>query len=400
MNTLLAQAQDAPIADWVDPQELLRDPYPTYRRLREESPVAYVPQLGRYFVTTFQEAFDIEMDQATFSSHEAAERSTMIRTFGRPMLRMDDPEHKAERNAIGPAMRPVAIKKYWRAIFEKNADIYLRRLREAGSGTDLFRVFAVPYAADNLTAIIGLRNIEAAQMMDWSHTFIAGISNVADDPAVWRETERVCAEVDDAISEAISRLSAAPDASMVSTMLQAGLPEDRLRANIRLTISGGMNEPSHVISSAVWALTSFPEQRARVLEDPSLWKHVFEETARFISPVGMYPRRVTTDTVVGGVRIPAGSTVAVVGASANRDERKFNSPDEFDLGRESSTHLAFGNGTHICAGNWIARSMVGDFALPLLYENFPGLRVIEPESTDFHGWVFRGTRSLPVEWDN
>ena len=185
---------------------------------------------------------------------------------------------------------------------------------------------------------------------------------------------------------------------MVSTMLQAGLPEDRLRANIRLTISGGMNEPSHVISSAVWALTSFPEQRARVLEDPSLWKHVFEETARFISPVGMYPRRVTTDTVVGGVRIPAGSTVAVVGA--NRDERKFTAPDAFDLGRESSTHLAFGNGTHICAGNWIARSMVGDYALPLLYENFPGLRVIEPESTDFHGWVFRGTRSLPVEWDN
>lgn len=399
MESLVQAPTTAPIADWVDPQEMLRDPYPTYRRLRAESPVAYVPKLDRYFVTTFQDAFDVEMDQETFSSHEAGEKSPMVRALGRPMLRLDDPEHKVERNAISPAMRPVAIKRFWRGIFEQNAAKYLGQLRDAGPGSDLFTLFAVPYAADNLSAIIGLRDIPATQMMDWSHTFIAGISNVTNDPAVWRETDRVSAEIDEAIDEAIVRLSKEPDASMISAMLKSGLSDERLRPNIKLTISGGMNEPSHVISSAVWSLSQFPEQRARVLADDGLWKHVFEETARFMSPVGMMPRTATKDTVVGGVRIPAGARIAVSAASANHDERKFESPDEFKIDRDDTAHIAFGNGTHVCAGNWIARSMVGDHALPLLYKELPGLRVIDPEHTDFYGWVFRGPRALPVEWD-
>lgn len=399
MVTAPANALEAPVVDWVDPQELLADPYPTYERLRNEAPVAYVPNLGRYFVTTFQDCFDVEMNAETFSSHEAAERSTMIRTMGRPMIRLDGEQHKTERKAAGHALRPIVLKKHWNAIFQANAEKYLADVVAAGPGADFFNLFAVPYAADNLSAVIGFRDVPAAQMMDWSHTFIAGISNVTQDPAVWAETERVCLEIDDAIDEAINRLEHEPDASMISAMLGMGLDEERLRANIRLTISGGMNEPSHILSSAVWCLSEFPQQRERVLSGESSWRDVFEETARFHSPVGMYPRRTTKDAVIGGVAIPAGSTVAVVGASANRDDEKFSAANQFDLTRESAAHLAFGNGAHICLGNWVARAMVGDIALPYLYENLPGLRVIDTAATDFRGWVFRGTRSLYVEWD-
>ncbi|HKU31382.1 MAG TPA: cytochrome P450 [Arthrobacter sp.] len=386
----------APVAEWVEAGQLLRDPYSTYARLRREAPIAFVPHMNRYFVTTFRECFDVEMDQATFSSRENADHSTMIRSMGRPLLRKDDPAHKDERNAMAPALRPVAIKKHWNAVFRANAEKYIRRLRDAGSEADLCRDFAVPYAADNPGSVIGLHNIAAEQMMHWSHTLIAGTANVTDDPAVWVETDSVRAQIDEAIDRALARISGGPEPSMISAMLSAGLDEESLRANVRLTISGGMNEPSHVISSAVWALSAFPDQRELVLAGRRTWRDVFEETARFQSPVGMYPRRATRETILNGVLIPEDATLALIVASANRDEARFDRPEVFDLNRDSTSHLAFGNGTHICAGNWVARAMVGEIALPALYSAFPGLTAVEPDKTDFHGWVFRGIRSLPV----
>lgn len=394
-------AIDAPIVDWIDPDALLADPYPTYARLRREAPVAYAPALRRYLVTTFRDCFDVEMDQQTFSSHEDARRSTMIRSMGRPMLRKDDPDHKRDRNAFGAALRPRTVKNRWADVFSRIAARYIERLRKEGPGVDLFHHFAVPYAADNLSALIGFRGVDAYTMMDWSHTLIAGIGNIRDDAAVWAQTARVSAEIDGAIDEAIAALRDQPDDSIISSILRAPQPisEEDLRANVRLTISGGMNEPSHVISSALWCLASYPEQRDRVLAGERTWAQVFDETARLQSPVGMYPRTVTQDTVLHGVAIPAGATVAVIVASANRDEAHFPSPDAFDLDREKVTNLAFGNGTHICAGNWVARAMVGDIALPLLHDALPELRVIAPEDVNFRGWVFRGTTHLPVTWD-
>lgn len=391
---------DAPVVDWIDPAVLRIDPYPSYARLRREAPVAYAPVLGRYLVTTFRDCFDVEMNQETFSSHESADRSTMIRSLGRPMLRKDDPEHKVDRTAFGSALRPRTIKNHWNRIFAVNAARHIEGLRNAGPGVDLFHRFAVPYAADNLSALIGFQGVDAYQMMDWSHTLIAGISNIQDDPAVWEETARVTAEIDIAIDEAVARLKHASDDSIISSILRAPHPisDEALRTNIRLTISGGMNEPSHVISSALWSLSAFPDQRASVQAGQCNWGDVFEETARFQSPVGMYPRTVTRDTTLNGVSIPAGSTVAVIVASANRDEQRFESPDTFNLTRDRVTNLAFGNGTHICAGNWVARAMVSDVALPMLHEALPGLAVIDPDKVPFRGWVFRGTTELPVSW--
>lgn len=390
----------APTVEWIDPEAMLVDPYPTYERLRREAPVAYAPVYRRYLVTTFRDCFDIEMDQETFSAHEDAERSTMIRSMGRPMLRKDDPEHKTDRNVLAPSLRPRAIKNTWNEVFARNAARYIQRLREEGPGADLFHHFAVPYAADNLSALIGFRGVDANTMADWSHTLIAGIGNVRDDERVWEQTERVTAEIDVAINEAIAVLRAEPDSSIISSILRAPHPisDEDLRANVRLTISGGMNEPSHVISSAIWSLTTHPEQRALVDSGERTWGDVFEETARFQSPVGMYPRSVTRDTDLRGVAIPAGSTVAVLVASANRDEEQFTSPDSFDLSREKTTNLAFGNGTHICVGNWAARAMVGEIALPMLHEALPGLTVVDPETVPFRGWVFRGSTELPVTW--
>ena len=351
-------------------------------------------------MTTFDDCFSIEMDQETFSAHEPAERSTMVRAMGRSMLRKDDPEHKPERMTLSRAIRPVAIKSTWHEVFERNADLHLERLRQLGPGADLFREYAVPFAADNLTAVLGLKGVSADTMMDWSHTLIAGIGNVVDDSDIWAQTARVNAEIEASIVESAAVLREKPDDSILSSFLHAPheIPDEVVRANVKLAISGGVNEPSHVISSAVWELLTHPEQLAAVAQSEREWSDVFEETARHQSPVGMYPRFVTRDTEVGGVPIPKGSSIGVVVASANRDERIFQRPEEFDLFRERVTNLSFGNGTHICAGNWLARDMVGAVALPRLFAEFPTLRLADPDAVEFRGWVFRGTTALPVEW--
>lgn len=389
----------APVADWVSIDELLMDPYPTYARLRRESPVAYVPRIDRYLITTFRECFEAELDQDTFSAFENAERSPMIRAMGRPMLRKDDPQHKVERNAMSPALRPVAVKKHWAEIFRRNATKHMAVVRDLGQSADLVEHFTVPYAADNLSTVLGFDDVGHADMKNWSHTLIRGGANVTDDPAVWAETAQVCEQIDAAVERVLSKPFDPDNPSMISSMRRAGLPEDILRANVRLTISGGMNEPSHVIASAVWALSAYPEQRELVLSGRRSFKDAFEETARFHSPIGMYPRRTTRDVEVAGVTIPEGATASIVVGSANRDDAQFDRPDVFDLNRESVSHLAFGNGTHICAGNWVARAMIGEIALPALYEEFPGLTVEDPQSTTFRGWVFRGATALPVVWD-
>lgn len=389
------------VADWVDPTELYRDPYPIYERLRAESPVAWVPSLNRYLVTTFDECFHIELDQELFSAFEPEETSTMVRSMGRSMLRKDDPEHKRDRDASARPLRPVTIKKIWLEQFEQTADRHIARLKELGTSADLATDFAVPFAADNLALVMGLHGVAHTDLGRWSHALIAGTGNVLDDPVLWENTRKACAEIDTAIDENIIRVTHEPDASMLSAMINAEdpIPDEAIRANIRLTISGGMNEPSHVISSAVWALLSNPEQLEDVKSGKWNWLDVFEETTRWQSPVGMYPRYVTRDTEIAGVPVPAGATLGIVVASANRDTRRFQSADSFDLSRDRVTNLAFGNGVHICAGNWVARAQIASVALPKLFAELPNLRLSDPEKVNYQGWVFRGATSVPIEWD-
>ena len=159
-----------------------------------------------------------------------------------------------------------------------------------------------------------------------------------------------------------------------------------------------MNEPQHRVTNIVWALSRHPEQRDRVLDDASLWPAVFDETVRWLSPIGMYPRETTRQVVLEGVELPAGATLGVVVAAANRDPAAFERPAEFDIARPKQPHLGFGSGVHLCAGHWAARISVGEIAVPLLYSRLAGLRTDVRRAEEWFGWVFRGLTSLPVTW--
>lgn len=387
------------VADWVDLKELETDPYPTYARIRSEGPVMWVPKLQRHFITSHPAAVRVEDDPDTFTAWEPEGNSTMLRTMrGRPMNRKDDPEHNVDRQAVVPHLKPRAIKQLWTQVFEETSDAFLDDLIDAGPDANFMTTFAGPYAADNLRRILGFANITHHDMKRWSRDLVDGIGNVTDDPDVWARTERTNDEIEAAVEELVPRLTAEPDGSMLSGLIEMGFPTDSLLANVKLTISGGMNEPQNVVAAAVWALLTHPEQRALVADGSVTFQSVFDEAVRWETPIGMFPRTVTRDTEFYGAELREGDKVSVLTGAANHDPDVFERPEQFDLTRPKMPHFSFGGGTHMCAGMWVAKAMVGSVALPKIFRRFEGLALSTAREPQIRGWVFRGLDDLPLTW--
>ena len=164
-----------------------------------------------------------------------------------------------------------------------------------------------------------------------------------------------------------------PDHSLLGVMIHGGMPEENVRHNIKLTISGGQNEPRKAIAGCIWALLTHPDQFARVREGKVTWLQVFEEFARWISPIGMSPRRIAKAASVNGVDFAPDDRVFLMFGSANRDEAHFANADQFDLTRDTAKSIAFGAGPHFCAGAAASRAMIADVALPSVFARLKGL---------------------------
>lgn len=385
----------APVLD-VSLDDLVADPYPTYRVLREHHPVAWVPEADRYLVTRHDDIVGVERDPKVFSSAETP--SNLTRVMGETLLRKDGEAHRRERVAAERPLRPRIVTQHWQPVFRRNAEELIDRFADRGAA-DLAAEFAGPLAARNLGALLGLPAVAPADLQAWSQALIDGSGNYGDDPAVWARSERAVAGIDAAVADAVGFLREHPDESIISSMLHADDPlsYEQILANVKVVIGGGLNEPRDAIGIAAYALLTHPEQRAAVEADPALWKRVFEEAVRWVSPIGMYPRQVTEPVVLAGVPLEPGDRLGVVVASGNRDERVFSAPDEFDIRRPETGHIAFGGGPHFCLGTWAARLSVGQIAVPLLFSRLSGLRLADP--VRFRGWVFRGPLELPVVWD-
>jgi len=389
----------APVADWVTIDDLYRDPFPIYDRLRAEGGVHWVPAVGRYLITSYDAVHTTEFDQETFSANE--EGSLQIRAMGHSMLRRDDPEHYPERKAWQPVLRPGVVKRTWTAVFERNANRYLDELVEKGPGADLIWDFAAPYAAENLREILGFHNATQQDLQRWSQTMISATGNYADDPDVWADGKRSFDEVDIALDEMLRWHAANPDHSLISTLLRIPdyqMPIEKIRANIKMTIGGGLNEPRDALGVAAWALLEHPEQRRAVEQDPSLWPTVFDEAIRWIAPIGLYSRQVTKDTVLAGRQLPAGAKLGICILSANRDENVWADAAAFDLRREVKPHLSFSKGVHVCLGAWVAKAEVATVGLPTLFSRLRGLELIPQRPAEIGGWVFRGMLNMPITW--
>jgi cytochrome P450 len=318
--------------------------------------------------------------------------------MGHNMMRKDGDAHMSERTAMFPSVSPRTVRDTWSRQFQAHADRILDELAPAGRA-DLCKAFALPLSAECLKDITGLTNMRYQDMDAWSQAMIDGIANYTGDKEIEARCHAATAGIDAAIDDMVPVVTKRPNTSILSVLLAAGQPIASVRANIKLAISGGQNEPRDAISGTIWALLTHPDQLALVAEGKARWIDVFEEYARWIAPIGMSPRRVAKPWSYGGVDFEPEDRVFFMFGSANRDEACFTNPDIFSIMRDTAKSIAFGAGPHYCAGAFASRAMVADVALPSIFKQLKGLRLDESQPVRIGGWAFRGLLNLPVMWD-
>ena len=310
--------------------------------------------------------------------------------MGENMMRKDGAAHSLERKAIFPTVSPKTVRDHWRAQFEVAAAAILDELAPMGSG-DLFKAYATRLSGEALRVITGL-DLSWQEMDRVSQAMIDGIANYEGDAGAEAACHAATARIDEAISAAVP---CADGVSLLASMKSAGLPEVQIRANIKLAISGGQNEPRDVIAGMIWALLSHPAQLEMVLAGTVSWPQAMAEYVRWLAPIGMSPRRIAAPTTLGEVGFEAGEDVFLMFNSANHDEKYFANPEVFDITRDASKHIAFGAGPHFCAGAWAAKALVAEVALPRLFARLsPRLN----GKVQVGGWAFRGVLNLPCNW--
>jgi cytochrome P450 len=380
----------------IDIKAFWMDPYPALATMRASAPIAFVRQLNSTIFTRRDDIFVCEKNVAVFSSHQPT--GLMNTLMGHNMMRKDGDAHTAERHAIFPAISPRTVKDVWRVQFQAHTDRILAEIAPV-SHADVCKDLALPISAECLKSLTGLTTMRFQDMDAWSQAMIDGIANYTGDLAVAARCNAATAGIDRCIDDRVPVLRAQPDHSLLSVMLQSGMPMDSIRANIKLAISGGQNEPRDAISGCVWALLTHPGQLAAVRSGSRRWMQVFEEYARWIAPIGMSPRRVAERHTYKGVTFEPEDRVFFMFGSANRDEAHFDRADQFEIARDTSKSIAFGAGPHYCAGAFAARAMVADVALPGIFEALPNLRIDQTQPLPrMGGWAFRGLLNLPVRW--
>lgn len=385
---------NAPVFD-IDLQAFWQDPYPALKRMRADAPIAYVPQLDATLFTRRDDIFENEKLVDVFSSDQPNGLMTVL--MGQNMMRKDGDAHRDERRVIFPTISPKTIKNVWLEQFQAATETVLKDVAPA-SMADMVGDIAMRISGEALKSITGLTSMTWQEMDRVSQGMIDGCSNYAGDPVVEARCHDCTGSIDRHIDEMIPLLEAAPNHSLLSVQMQASMADDAMRANIKLAISGGQNEPRDAIAGVVWALLTHPEHLQKVLDGKATWLQAFEEYARWMSPIGMSPRRVTQSYSTQGVTFEPEDRVFFMFGSGNRDETKFERPDVFDISQNVGPSIAFGAGPHFCAGAWVARSLIADVALPMIFARLPGLRL--DGETPFGGWAFRGPLSMPVVWQN
>jgi cytochrome P450 len=380
----------------IDVAEFWNDPYPVFTALREKAPIVFVPQLGSTLLCSRDDICASEKRIDVFSSDQP--EGLMTRLMGHNMMRKDGDAHMAERNVYFPVVSPKVVRSYWIGQFQQHADRIVDALPSSGQ-VDFVQDVALPLSAECLKSITGLTNVRYQDMDAWSQAMIDGVANYIGDPAVEARCHAATAGIDAAIDDMVPRLVRQPSHSLLGVMLASGMPLESVRANVKLTISGGQNEPRKAIAGSVWALLTHPDQLELARTGLVPWLQVFEEYVRWISPIGMSPRRIARSWTIRDVGFEIDDRVFLMFGSANRDEKYFTNADRFDIRRDTSKSIAFGAGPHFCAGAWASRAMVADVALPTVFSRLRNVRMVEDEPVRIGGWAFRGLLNLPLAWD-
>src|SRR3990172_3058563 len=253
------------IGERITLEELERDPYPTYARLRDEEPVSWVPAVQLWLVTRYDDVRSVCLSPDMFTA--ATDPSTLNRTMGVNMLGSEGPDQRRVRRVVEPPFRPRDVEERTQGMIPKLAHELIDGFESRG-GCDLFREYADPMSVRSLRFMLGLDDVPWEDLLRWNEGLMPGLANFEGDPDKQAPADEANAALGEVIERVLDRLQEEPDGSVLSWMLHHGgedaMSRAEIVANTKLMLSGGLQEPRDLIALTVLALCSNPEQLEEV----------------------------------------------------------------------------------------------------------------------------------------
>ncbi|NQV58629.1 MAG: cytochrome P450 [Alphaproteobacteria bacterium] len=396
-----------PVDDWATDYDLfdegyIKDPVPVWDDLRERCPVAHTERWGGSWMPIRYEDMQALVRMVPQLSsrdplvvntpREEQDFDPVISEYGNsaPPISSDPPNHIPERRVILPMFTPKAVEQY-RPYTEQLCHDLIDGFIAKGS-CDAALDYAVHIPAKTIAHVIGVDLDRTDEFVGW----VRGLLEEGTTDAAKRNKYRSI--IRKFFAELVVARKAEPKDDLISHMLTQEINGQPIARNTvigmcNLLLVAGIDTTWSSIGSALWHFSTHTDDRRRLASEPELFPSAIEEMLRFYAPV-MMARRVTEETQLGDVTFMPGDKVLLNFPAANRDPEIFEDADKVVLDRAKNRHIAFGIGSHRCAGSNLAR-MEMDAALRIWFERIPEFELSNPEAVTWAGGQVRGPRHLP-----
>lgn len=380
------------------------DPYPYYRRLRDQAPLYRNDDLGFWALsrhhdvlagfrnsTTLSNKFGVSLDPASRGPHAAKTMS---------FLAMDDPAHLRLRTLVSKGFTPRRIRELESRVTEIAVEHLDTMVDKAagGASVDYVNEFAGKLPMDVISELMGVPHADRDQVRAWADGVMHRDEGVTDVPP-----EAIEASLNLIVyyQDMVAQRRAHPTDDLTSALLAAEIDGDRLTDDevlgfmFLMVIAGNETTTKLLANAAFWG-HRHPDQLQPVYDDLSRIPLWVEETLRYDTSSQILARTVQGELELYGTTLADGDVLLLLPGSAHRDERVFENPDDFIIGREIGSRLmSFGSGAHFCLGAHLAR-MEARVALTELFKRIRGFEVDEDHAVRVHSSNVRGFATLPM----
>jgi pimeloyl-[acyl-carrier protein] synthase len=392
----------------LDP-EVLANPYPLYKELRDQDPVHWDPFLHAWVVTRYEDVLHVLMTYSAnrtptpeyFEAMGMSELSPIAGLMVRLMLFQDGSAHTRLRSLCACAFTPgriAALRQHIQDIADRLIDEHLSSGR-----MEIIGDFAGPLPSIVTCEMLGVPTEDSQMLRGWSGDFAEMLGNFQHNPERSRHMIETVNNMTEYFQREVRAQQQHPRPGLVHALITAEtdgmrLTEDEIVASLIVTMVGGQETTTNLIGNGLVSLLRNPDQLELLRNDKSIIAPAVEELLRYESPSQQTARLAFEDVELGGKKIRKRQAVIAVMAAGNRDPRRFPDPDRLDLRRTDNRHLAFGWAAHYCFGAPLAR-MEGQIAFETLLRRLPELRLEPQEFVWRTNLGLRGLKSLDVSFD-
>ena len=393
----MSATSEAPSSD-IDPfsAAFFEDPHPFHAALRDAGPAVWLSAHNIWAVAGYAEVYAMLHDWQTFSSA----RGVGIQDFAKEkpfrlpslVLETDPPKHDRARNVLNKVLSPGNMRGL-KARFAAEAEALVARLLARGE-VDAVTDIAEEYPLTVFPDAVGMSKENRRFLLPYGNMVF---NSFGPQNSFFEEAVRDVAVVFDWVQRQSQRDALAPvgfGADIHAAADRGEITHDEAPMVVRSILTAGVDTTVSGLGAAVYCLARYPDQFAKLRADPSLARAAFEEAVRYETPVQTFFRTTTKAAEIGGVPIAEGEKVLMFLGAANRDPRRFDNPDAYDITRKNAGHVGFGSGVHECVGQVFAR-MEGEAMLGALAKGVTGLEICGPVKRRYNN-TLRGLASLPI----